>query len=154
MRNLTLSLFFVFASFGVMAQSYPVSGTVTNEQGEVIPGVNVVIKGTNTGISTDPNGSFRLAIPQGRGTLVFSGIGFESREIEVDASIESRELRVKLNEHTTQLDAVQVVAESETTRIEKKGFSVEAIETQKIKSQSLELNRVLDRTVGVRVRRT
>ncbi len=154
MRTFALCLFFLFASVAVNAQSYRVAGTVTNQQGETIPGVNVVIKGTGTGISTDLNGNFKLAIPDGTHTLIFSGVGFEGTELEVNSSSSTRELKVQLNEQTTKLDGVEIIAESETTRIEKKGFNVDAIETQKIKSQSLEINKVLGRTSGVRVRRS
>lgn len=59
-----------------------VSGIVTDETGDPIPGVNVLIKGTTSGTQTDLDGTYEL--PKQRNmTLVFSYVGFESYEIEV-----------------------------------------------------------------------
>ncbi|MBC6399679.1 MAG: SusC/RagA family TonB-linked outer membrane protein [Ekhidna sp.] len=76
-----LLLSFVFITillFGVMAQR-TVSGRITDENGESLLGVNVVIKGTTTGVITDIDGNYRISVEEGA-TLVFSYIGFEGRE--------------------------------------------------------------------------
>lgn len=59
-----------------------VSGTVTDDSGEGLPGVNVLIKGTTDGTQTDIDGNFRLSVEDGT-TLVFSYVGFETQEVEV-----------------------------------------------------------------------
>lgn len=59
-----------------------VSGVVMDDAGEPLPGVNVVIKGTTTGVTTDMDGNFELPKTSSQ-TLVVSYIGFESQEIEV-----------------------------------------------------------------------
>ncbi|MBC6409879.1 MAG: SusC/RagA family TonB-linked outer membrane protein [Ekhidna sp.] len=79
-----LLLNFVFIAtllFGVMAQR-TVSGKITDDTGDPLPGVNVVIKGTTTGIQTDLDGNYRLSVDDGA-TLVFSYVGFETQEVEV-----------------------------------------------------------------------
>jgi hypothetical protein len=83
-RILLLSFMFltVFA-FSALAQR-TVSGKVTDDNGESLPGVNVVIKGTTTGATTDLDGNYRLTVEDGA-TLVFSYVGFETQEIEVGA---------------------------------------------------------------------
>lgn len=48
-----------------------------------LPGVNVLIKGTGTGTTTDANGQFRLNVPDDRNTLVFSYIGFVTQEVNI-----------------------------------------------------------------------
>lgn len=68
-------------SFNALAQK-TVTGKVTDESGEPLPGVNVLIKGTTTGAQTDLDGNFRLAVDDGA-TLVFSYVGFETQEITV-----------------------------------------------------------------------
>ncbi|MEM6642954.1 MAG: SusC/RagA family TonB-linked outer membrane protein [Bacteroidota bacterium] len=81
-----LLLCFVFASFvstNVVAQK-AVSGTVTDESGEGLPGVNVLIKGTTTGTQTDIDGNYRLSVEDGA-TLRFSYVGFETQEIQIGA---------------------------------------------------------------------
>lgn len=61
----------------------PVRGQVTGENGEGLPGVNIVIKGTQRGITTDGNGNFQLTLPDGPATLVFSFVGYLTREVTV-----------------------------------------------------------------------
>lgn len=60
-----------------------VSGKVTDETGETLPGVSVLVKGTTLGVTTDLNGAYSLAIPNEGGTLVFSFVGYLSQEVKV-----------------------------------------------------------------------
>jgi hypothetical protein len=62
-----------------------VMGIVTDEQtGESLPGVNIVLKGTNTGTSTDITGAFELSVTSLNDTLVVSYIGYQLQEIPID----------------------------------------------------------------------
>jgi TonB-linked SusC/RagA family outer membrane protein len=58
-----------------------VAGKVTGDNGESIPGVSIVLKGTTRGTTTDPEGAYRLEVPDGKATLVFSFVGYVSQEI-------------------------------------------------------------------------
>jgi TonB-linked SusC/RagA family outer membrane protein len=60
-----------------------VTGTVRDERGDVLPGVNVVLKGTSRGATTDAQGQFRIVIPDDAAVLVFSFVGYQSQEIAV-----------------------------------------------------------------------
>ncbi|MVM28535.1 SusC/RagA family TonB-linked outer membrane protein [Spirosoma sp. HMF4905] len=60
-----------------------VTGTVADETGEGLPGVNVLLKGTQKGTNTDQYGKFRLNVPDASATLVFSFVGYESVELIV-----------------------------------------------------------------------
>ncbi|MBC7827634.1 MAG: TonB-dependent receptor [Chitinophagaceae bacterium] len=59
-----------------------ISGTVTDEDGKPIQGVSIVFKGSQVGTITDAQGKFAISIPA-KGTLVFSYIGYVSREVEL-----------------------------------------------------------------------
>nr|WP_232064573.1 STN domain-containing protein [Rhodocytophaga rosea] len=59
-----------------------VSGKVTSETGEGLPGVNVTVKSTTIGTITDVNGNYRLTAPE-NATLVFSYIGYTTEEIAI-----------------------------------------------------------------------
>jgi TonB-linked SusC/RagA family outer membrane protein len=61
-----------------------VSGKVTSETKEGIPGVNVLLKGTNSGTTTNGEGNYTLTIPDGNGTLVFSYIGYTTEEVPIN----------------------------------------------------------------------
>ncbi|WP_420318236.1 SusC/RagA family TonB-linked outer membrane protein [Ekhidna sp.] len=80
-RILLLTVMFSLAVITVMAQR-TVSGKVSDDSGEALPGVNVVIKGTTTGVTTDLDGNYRISVEDGA-TLVFSYVGFESQEVAV-----------------------------------------------------------------------
>lgn len=64
------------------AQTSIVSGTVVDDTGSSLPGVNILVKGTTTGATTDIEGKYSLNVPQGS-TLIFSFIGYVTQEVEV-----------------------------------------------------------------------
>src|SRR5690606_9657827 len=83
-----------------------VTGRVTDaESGEVLPGVNILIKGTNNGTVTDINGRYRLEIPSEEAVLKFSFIGYLNEQIQVG---EKSVLDVILVPNLTTLDEVVV----------------------------------------------
>ncbi|MFD0765384.1 TonB-dependent receptor [Mucilaginibacter lutimaris] len=63
----------------VEIKAVDITGTVSDAKGP-LPGVNVKLKGTNTGTTTDVNGKYKLTVPEGTGTLVFSFIGYTTQE--------------------------------------------------------------------------
>jgi len=75
-------------SNSVLAQ-HQVSGTVTDaETGEALPGVSVLVQGTDTGDATGLDGSFNVNAPSGDATLVFTYIGYERQEVQIDGRSE------------------------------------------------------------------
>ncbi|MVM36664.1 SusC/RagA family TonB-linked outer membrane protein [Spirosoma sp. HMF3257] len=61
----------------------PIKGTVTSESGEQLPGVSIVIKGTQRGTTTDQNGAFKIDVQDGKAVLIFSFIGYVRQEVVV-----------------------------------------------------------------------
>jgi TonB-linked SusC/RagA family outer membrane protein len=66
--------------YPVAAQDNPVTGKVTDQDGAALPGVNILIKGSTSGTTTDVEGKYTLQAPAG-GTLVFSFIGYTTQEV-------------------------------------------------------------------------
>lgn len=60
-----------------------VSGTVTSEAGTPLPGVNVLVKGTQRGTTTAPNGTYTISVVDRNSVLVFSSVGYINQEITV-----------------------------------------------------------------------
>jgi hypothetical protein len=87
------------------AQTRQVSGRVTSDAGETMPGVSIVVKGTTTGTTTDIDGKYSINADQGT-SLVFSFIGMISREMSVS---NSSTLNVELATDISQLEEVIVV---------------------------------------------
>jgi hypothetical protein len=63
-----------------------IEGKVTDQNGEAIPGVNVRVDGTTQGAMTDANGSFKLSVPDGQVTLLFSSVGYLDRKLTINAT--------------------------------------------------------------------
>jgi len=60
-----------------------VSGQVMDESNNALPGVNVVVKGTSRGTSTDAQGKYTITVPDANAVLVFSFIGYSTKEVQV-----------------------------------------------------------------------
>lgn len=70
-------------SMETFAQSNTVSGTVTDEAGQGLPGATVVVAGQSNGTITDVNGSYTLALPDGASELIFSFVGYEEQRVAI-----------------------------------------------------------------------
>jgi TonB-linked SusC/RagA family outer membrane protein len=64
-------------------QEKTITGTVTDDAGEPLPGVSVVVKGTTIGIVTDVDGNYALEVPADTRTLVFSFVGMKTQEVAI-----------------------------------------------------------------------
>lgn len=88
-------------------QQYTVTGTVKDAAtGETLAGVTILVKGTNMGQISDPNGKFSIRIPDAEAVLVFSFIGFTPQEIRVQ---QGSVVNVSMVLETKQIDEVVVV---------------------------------------------
>ena len=74
---------FVYSDVSINKYSGKVVGKVVDEQGVGLPGVNVVIKGTTTGTTTDLEGRYLIEISGKSTVLVYSSVGWATQEIEV-----------------------------------------------------------------------
>ena len=107
--NIKLRIVLLLVSFSfvnaLFAQDGTVTGTVTDQSGQPLPGVNVLVQGTTTGTQTDFDGNFAIQAEEGQ-TLVFSYIGQKTVEQVVG---ESTDITVQMEEDAAQLDEVVVV---------------------------------------------
>lgn len=131
MRNkLTLLAFLaIFQISSIFAQERTVSGTVTiASDGMPLPGVNVLVKGTNQGTVTDMDGEYSIDVAPDA-VLVFSSLGFEGQEIAVN---NQTTINVQMVEDLESLD--EVVVTSFGIEREKKalGYAVQEIQAEEI----------------------
>ena len=82
-----------------------VQGTVVDENGETLPGVNILVKGTTVGTVTDVDGNYTLTLPNNASTLVFSFIGYMTQELPISSSL----INVTLTADIQQLSEVVVM---------------------------------------------
>lgn len=90
----------------LLAQVRQIAGKVTDEGAKDLPGVSIVIKGTQRGTVTDANGDYKLALPEGEVSLTFSFVGYQSQEITPGAQ---STLNVTLRPSDNALSEVVVV---------------------------------------------
>jgi TonB-dependent starch-binding outer membrane protein SusC len=83
-KNVAICLIALLSFSQMQAQDTQVSGLVKDETGAGLPGVNVLIKGTATGTTTDAAGKYALSLTDANSTLIFSFIGYTSEEIAVN----------------------------------------------------------------------
>ncbi|WP_339863840.1 TonB-dependent receptor [uncultured Algoriphagus sp.] len=102
---LTLLLFSFFTVHDSFGQNVPVSGTVVDDTGFPLPGVNVVIKGTTNGTVTDLDGNYSLEVPEDA-VLVFTFVGFQTVEEPVNGR---STINATLGEDLADLDEFVVV---------------------------------------------
>jgi TonB-dependent starch-binding outer membrane protein SusC len=78
MMKAALMLLFMFA--GPVAWSQQViTGKVSDDTGEVIPGVNIIVEGTSLGTATDAEGKYSISVPDAESVLIYSFIGFDTK---------------------------------------------------------------------------
>ena len=83
MKKRVLFLFFgLCLSIATFAQ-VQVRGNVSDSQGEPIPGVTVLVKGTQQGVITDIDGNYNITVPGSESVLVFSFVGMDTQEVVV-----------------------------------------------------------------------
>ncbi|MDR2562611.1 MAG: TonB-dependent receptor [Prevotellaceae bacterium] len=84
-----------------------ISGTVSDNLGNSIPGANVIVRGTKLMVVTDANGEYSIMVPSDTSVLQFSFVGLSPQEVSVGSK---RIIAVTLHGETTDLDEVTVVA--------------------------------------------
>lgn len=136
--------------FTTASQAQTVSGTVYDEEtGEPLPGVNILLVGTDTGTATDIDGEYSINVPGLDGTLIFRYVGYVTQEVEVDGR---ETIDVDLAFDTIIGDEVFVVGYGIQQRSLSTG-SISRIDAQSIEqSGALRVEQALQgRTAGVTV---
>ena len=127
-RFLWVFILMMLVSAGpLLAQSKSVTGTVTSDSGETMPGVSILIKGTTVGTTTDIDGNYTISASEGS-TLIFSFIGMESKEVMINSS---NVYDVALKTDFSQLDEVLVVGYGTTKKSDLTG-SVSSVKAQEL----------------------
>lgn len=111
LRFLFIFIGCVAFSTGIYAQQN-VTGKVTSADGEGIPGVNVILKGTTGGTITDLDGNYSIQVPAGGGELEFRMVGM----VTVTKFVESGVVNIQMEEDSKNIDEVVVVGYGTQTR--------------------------------------
>ncbi|MGD1894470.1 MAG: carboxypeptidase-like regulatory domain-containing protein [Cyclobacteriaceae bacterium] len=145
----------IISSVVLAQQMGSLNGSITDEQGEPLPGINIRLKDQPKGAFTDRQGKFTIKdISPATYTVEISGIGWEKQEFELTIRAgENIQRSFTLRESTTQMDEVVIETESEVQTLRLSAQAVQVIETQQVKLKAADLGEVMARTEGVNVQR-
>ncbi|UZR99309.1 SusC/RagA family TonB-linked outer membrane protein [Chondrinema litorale] len=110
-----------------------VSGTVNDTEDMPLPGVSVIIKGSSTGTVTDIDGNFRLEVKNEDAVLIFSYVGFLSKEIPVGEQIT---FNIKLDEDVEQLSEVVIVGYGAQKKVNLSG-AVDQVDAKQLENRPI-----------------
>lgn len=138
------------ASSIVQQESRTVSGTITDEQGNSIPGANILVKGTSIGTISDMNGNFELQVPAGKNILQISFIGYKEKEITIG---NNRKFNVQLSVESEQLNEVVVTALGIKREKKALGYAMQEVNTDNLtENKSISLSNMLQgKIAGVQI---
>ena len=115
-------LFFVFLQF-TFAQEKKITGTVTDRAGIPLPGVSVLVKGTQSGTQTDFDGKYSVKATSGQ-TLIFSYVGMKTQEAATSSSV----VNIKMTDNAMELGEVVVTTAMGVKRDKKSlGYATQQI---------------------------
>jgi TonB-linked SusC/RagA family outer membrane protein len=118
---------FCFSAIGFSQQT--ISGTVTDTENQPLSYVNVLLKETSRGTTTNENGNFEIDAPNENSILIFSAVGFQSQEISI---INKRVLKVVLKENSEQLGEVVITALGIKRETKELGYVVQSIDAKDV----------------------
>lgn len=150
-RFLFLFMVFISATQLLFAQAQLVTGVVNDASGAGLPGVNIRVKGTMIGTTTDLNGKYKIQTTDGS-TLVFSFVGYTTKEVKVTGPT----LNIVLHETVNKLNEVVVTAFGMKKETRALGYSVSEIKTKDLNmaSQTSAIEALQGRVAGLQIRRT
>jgi TonB-linked SusC/RagA family outer membrane protein len=145
-----LTLLLAFVVQLTFAQEKTISGTVTDNSGLPLPGVNIIVKNTSNGTQSDFDGNYTLQANVGQ-TVVFSYVGFTTAERAVTANTST--INLQLEEDAAVLEEVVVTALGIKREKKALGYSVSSIDEEEIKSNpESDLTRILDgKSAGIQI---
>ncbi len=118
-KKLILIAFFSILSTSLFAQTV-ITGTITDDKGEPLPGVSVKVKGTKSGSFTNAKGMYNISAPA-NGSLVFTYVGFDKVELAVEGKTN---IDFKLKSNAAALDEVVVIGYGTQNRKDLTGSAV------------------------------
>jgi len=114
---------------GTSAAERNITGKVSDEKGEPLPGVSVVLKGSKTGTATNAEGTYQLSVPDDNAVLIFSYVGYTPEEIPVG---NRSTVDIALKPDVRNLEVVVVTALGIKRDAKKLGYSTATVNTEEI----------------------
>ncbi|MFT6127390.1 MAG: TonB-linked SusC/RagA family outer membrane protein [Flavobacteriaceae bacterium] len=153
MKCITKTLFFLFLfSFQMMISQVIVNGTVSDDQGAPLPGVNIIENNVENGTMTDFNGLYTISLKTNKPSLTFSYVGFKAVTVEVGSK---KVINAVMEEDSENLDEVIITALGFTKKKDNLGYASSTVKGDVVakSGEANLLNALSGKSSGVRVTR-
>ena len=129
-----------------------IQGVVQDHTKRGLSGVNIFVENTKIKTQTDQNGNFRISYKKGEATLAFSLDGYKKSRKKVNFSSEASAVTIQLADDQSVVEEVTVHGKGKVKALQDGAFTVNAIDIAKLANTTADLNQVLNRTTGIKVR--
>jgi iron complex outermembrane receptor protein len=130
-QALLVIVLFMLSVVATLAQT--ISGKVTSAKGETLPGVNIVVKGTTKGTTTDKNGQFSLEARKAQ-VIIFSFVGYQLQEVTIG---DQTQLNITLQDAAESLEEVVVTAENRSVSAQRVPITLDLVTGKNIQKQGI-----------------
>lgn len=148
----TLVCILVFSPLAVLAQGkFVISGKVTDAKGNPLSMVAVAIENSKFGTYTDAKGRYKIEVDGGNYVLVATYLGFTTAKKNVSIN-GAKKVYFELKENSLDLKSVAVYGKTKEQKLRESAYSVNALDIKSIVNSTTNLNDIVGRTTGVKVR--
>ena len=145
-------LFVCLSQLSLTAQNtITLKGKVTDQQNMPLSLVTIAIENTTSGTYTDDNGYSSLKVSPGKHTFVVSSLGYQTIKTTLDLQ-RDKTLDFKLEESAVNLNSVEVYGKTQSQQARESALSVNALDVKPVINSLNNLNELVNRTSGVKVR--
>ncbi|MNQ10062.1 Vitamin B12 transporter BtuB precursor [compost metagenome] len=156
-RRIIILIVILISSFQGYSQknNANLTGVILTNGGKPAEGVSVALKGTAFSTLTNEKGEYELNAAPGDYTLSVSYIGYKPKQTTISLGQSKKTIpNITIEEDVAALNEVQVNGKSKVQRVREQAFNITAVDLKKLYNTSSDLNQILNRTTGVRVRET
>ncbi|MEJ5053217.1 TonB-dependent receptor [Sphingobacterium sp. MYb382] len=133
--------------------NYTLTGSVKTATNTPLQGAKIKLHGTTTETATDDNGLFKFSkLAKGSYEVLISSLGYLSKSQTITLPQTNGPLTIILQEDTKQINSVRVEGKSIAKKIQESGFSVNIIEAKQYANINADVNQILNRSTGIKIR--
>ncbi|MCC9018275.1 TonB-dependent receptor [Flavobacterium lipolyticum] len=148
-----IALFFISLQGYSQKDKVNLTGVIVNHLGKTAEGVSVALKGTAYSTLTNNKGEYKISAKPGNYVLLVTHVGYKTTETAIFLKLGGKPTQdITMEEDMAALNEVAVTGKSKVQRVREQAYNITAIDLKKTYNTSADLNQVLNKTTGVRIR--
>ncbi|OHT46075.1 TonB-dependent receptor [Flavobacterium tructae] len=150
---LLIAIFFISLQGYSQKDKVNLTGVIVNHLGKTAEGVSVALKGTEYSTLTNNKGEYKISAKPGNYVLLVTHVGYKTTETAIFLKLGGKPTQnITMEEDMAALNEVAVTGKSKVQRVREQAYNITAIDLKKTYNTSADLNQVLNKTTGVRIR--